>query len=235
MRIHSTLNQKNWFLLLLGGFTFWLLPKKTAPQVVIEANQIDTIFYVVENRILLNVKELPDSLLRVEPSVGELLRSNYQSGLYFWTICAIDRSEAKLRIFEKSKNELVSERVFRLKELPFPMPKFVHYKYAHRFLTSNLFAPSGADGPTRGIALEMAQDELFNFRILTVQFDVCRLTPKLDSIRIINTGGSFEPQTRDLIEKADSGDTIIFENIKYKNGCDPRVHALPDRLVFTIQ
>lgn len=74
----------------------------------------------------------------------------------------------------------------------------------------------------------------FDAKCSVFGFQIIRISNRNQVERIINKGGRFEEETREIIMKAESGDIYIFRQIKYKCPGSEKSQRLDD-MIFEIE
>lgn len=71
-------------------------------------------------------------------------------------------------------------------------------------------------------------------RCIIIDYETLRISAENESQRSINQGGKFEDNTREIIDKAKSGDIFVFRKIRYKCPGDDYEKRLAD-MTFEIE
>ena len=203
----------------------FFLPLSAATQIAVSLDNMDVLYPSgAKNTLSVVVSDLPDSVLALEPSMGEIRRT--EPGKYLWTICHRDTNFATLAIRNVQNDSVLQTFRYRVNRIPDPTPMLA---------TPN----SGKMGKGEfkrvgGLALVLEQFD-FDMRCNVRYFSVQRITKGQDTVVKRNVGGRYTGDVYDLIAKAIPGDEYGYFEISYTCGCDPTVRYLSDELHFKIK
>ncbi|HLP95693.1 MAG TPA: GldM family protein [Saprospiraceae bacterium] len=204
---------------------FTIVPLAARSQVAVSLDKVNVLYPAgAENIMTVVVSDLPDSILLLEPSLGEIKRIN--QGHYVWRICSRDTNTATLIIKDLRSNEVLAEKTYRVNMIPIPEP-MLGSKKRHDPRPNGEFKTQG------GLALVLSKFD-FDLKCDIVYFDLQYITKNMDSVVKRNAGARWNSEVQELINKAKPGDIYVFYHIAYKCGCDPMVRFHSDELIFKI-
>lgn len=199
--------RKNQLFSLIGLLFLRSLPA----QIAVSTDKMNVVFPGVDNPISIAISDVPDSCLRVVPSVGEIQRTAV--GKFIWKICGRDTHLASLKLIDSCTNEQVGEQVFRLKRLPDAVPIFGQPRKLRRENNGEFKMQGGIAVLMQNFDFEL-KPEIVSYEVTYKPFDGDPMTWK-------NWGARWNAEVSEAIQKARPGDLYYFDHIKYRMPCDP--------------
>lgn len=188
-------------LLFIFATAFGSLIAQNAPVVSIAVDKMNVLYIGVDNPITVAVAGFTNDQIQLRSSDVEITPKG--NGQY--VLQAFEPGKAVIEV--KSNGKLLKESVFRVKRIPNPVPMLSRSPGGK--ITSNEF---------RAQLGVLAMLENFDIDVVceVQSFKLIKIPHRDEAIEVINTGPKFESHTKQLIEKANKGDTYYFEEIKVK-------------------
>jgi len=184
----------------------------------VEIQKMNILYIGVDNPVTVAVAGVSTGKVRLESDALKIEEVNV--GQYI--LKATKPGKATLNIF--ANNELVSEKIYRVKRIPDPVARLGN--------SSGGRMSAGFVHKSEGL---MAYLHCFDFdaRCAIRSFHVTLVREGADPIEMINTAAKFNSNTKKLMESVQAGDVIYFDNVKCQCPGDKASRAI-NSLVFKI-
>lgn len=192
-------------------------------QAAVEVERMNVVIGGLENPLRIVVSDVPDSCLCLRTGSGTVVR--YGAGRYGWRVGS-DTTAAQLTILDSCHNEVVAQRIFRVKPVPVEVRLGYHPSKA---MTAGEFK---AQGGLIAWVTDCDIEARFNIVGFTAQF-FSKKTGEMWSG--YNTGGRFEGAVLEKIQGVAPGDWVIFHTISYRYPGADRARFSEGELVFRIE
>lgn len=178
----------------------------------------------VDNPLKVVVSDVPDSNMRLVPSVGQLSKSGSRN--YTWLICDTDSLNATLTLTDTVARLPIGVFHFRIKRLPEPVARFGGHRW-HYYEYNQKLQQHG------GIHL-IYENFDFDLRAEVLRYRVEVYDPVIQQSNIVqNEGPRFNAEVTALLERLKSGDMVEISNIVYRASCDSRPIYSTEALFYT--
>lgn len=179
----------------------------------ISATKMNVFYIGVENPVEVSVAGVPSSQVRVgmSGSGGGAIQEN-NDGTYTVNVDGPPTGLGQFASIDVSAPGFSASKEFRVKRIPDPVPKLSKSRGGK--MGSGEFKAQGGIIP----ALDNFD---FDAKCDIVGFNLVRVPRRQDPEVSVNRGGSYNGESRRIIDKARPGDRFFFENIKCRCPGDP--------------
>ena len=206
-------------------FFFTIISAGFAQQVTVINSAVQPIYKGVENPVTVQVDHYKSSELTVTVSVGTITKTN-DSGSYSWRICDTQEKFGILKVY-CGKHFIMSKK-FRLRQIPDP---YIHIGNSESFLGQKIQKEIGIRADIYDFVLEGVESDVVSFSVMVKKMNYMGVK---DTVIVMdNLGAMFIPSVKKLLESLVPGETIVFNNIKVKVGCESRLRKVRE-IVFNI-
>jgi GldM C-terminal domain len=192
------------------------LCKASAQKVFVETKLSNTIYYGIDNPVIVWVEGYNPRELNYSVDVGEII-SKKDSGKFVWRVCTNIVTTATLKVSHKQK--LVAEIIFVVKKIPSPtvrIPENNHHSSFSKIIWQGIRADV-MDFVFEGISCEIMSYDI------SIAFNETK-----DTVKIKNKGAFLNKENIPYFNKLKPGDSVFVYNVEVKVGCIAEVYMIKE-------